>query len=66
MQLLPDFGIEHHAIDPAGVVEVALRRRLSTYDAAYLWLAASLDAPLATFDRRLGEAARLEFGAART
>ena len=27
------------------------------YDAAYLWLAAELDAPLATFDRRLVAAA---------
>jgi predicted nucleic acid-binding protein len=28
------------------------------YDAAYLWLAAELGAPLATFDLDLGEAAR--------
>ena len=27
---------------------------LSAYDAAYLWLAAELKAPLATFDRKLG------------
>jgi len=42
------------------VVTQALAERyaLSGYDAAYLWLAAALKAPLATFDRRLGEAAR--------
>lgn len=38
-------------------LELALRYRLSGYDAAYLWLAASLRAPLLTFDERLGEAA---------
>jgi predicted nucleic acid-binding protein len=32
--------------------------KLSAYDAAYLWLAVELKAPLATFDTRLGNAAR--------
>ena len=36
---------------------LALQYELSAYDAAYLWLAAELDAPLATFDERLGAAA---------
>ena len=36
---------------------VALEHDLSAYDAAYLWLAATLCAPLATFDKRLGAAA---------
>lgn len=44
--------------DAAQVVELAERYRLSAYDAAYLWLAADMKAPLATFDRRLGDAAR--------
>lgn len=35
---------------------------LSAYDAAYLALAADLGAPLATFDQRLGEAARKHLG----
>lgn len=38
-------------------LELALRYRLSGYDAAYLWLAATLRAPLLTFDERLGKAA---------
>jgi predicted nucleic acid-binding protein len=39
-------------------VGLAERYALTAYDAAYLWLAAELKAPLATFDRKLGEAAR--------
>jgi predicted nucleic acid-binding protein len=37
---------------------LARQYNLSAYDAAYLWLAAELAAPLATFDDRLGAAAR--------
>lgn len=41
---------------------LALQHNLSAYDAAYLWLAAELGAPLATFDQRLGAAARRHLG----
>jgi predicted nucleic acid-binding protein len=41
---------------------IALQYDLSAYDAAYLWLAAELHAPLATFDERLGDAARVLLG----
>lgn len=37
---------------------LALRYGLSGYDAAYLWLAGEMRAPLLTFDRKLAEAAR--------
>jgi predicted nucleic acid-binding protein len=53
---------EHHEVEPEAVWQLAHRYRLSAYDAAYLWLAAELKAPLATFDRRLGEAARAHLG----
>lgn len=36
---------------------------LTANDAAYLWLAAELRAPLATFDRQLANAARQHLGA---
>lgn len=58
---LADYGalpLRQRAIDLQAQVALALRYDLSTYDAAYLWLAADLKAPLATLDRRLGEAAQ--------
>jgi predicted nucleic acid-binding protein len=50
--------IERWPAELEGVFRLAERWDLSAYDAAYLWLAAELKAPLATFDRRLGTAAR--------
>ena len=44
------------------VLSLALRYSLSAYDAAYLWLSGRLHAPLATFDRRLADAARQYLG----
>jgi predicted nucleic acid-binding protein len=46
-----------HRVDITGQCALAQQYALSAYDAAYLWLAAELKAPLVTFDRRLGEAA---------
>ncbi len=50
--------IDLHRTDAESQHRLALRYRLSAYDAAYLWLAAELKAPLATFDEKLGTAAR--------
>lgn len=55
---LQELTINLHRIDEAGVVELAQRYNLSAYDAAYLWLAAELKAPLATFDAKLAAAAQ--------
>lgn len=40
------------------VLAIALAEGLSAYDAAYIQIARKLDAPLLTFDERLGQAAR--------
>ena len=45
-------------IDAIARFELAERSGLTAYDAAYLQLAVELRAPLATFDRALGETAR--------
>ena len=54
--------IERHPVDAIEVFELASRAKLSAYDAAYLWLARTLGAPLATFDAKLGAAALRELG----
>ena len=51
-------AIELHEIDPVAVLSLALQYKLSSYDASYLWLAAELKCPLATFDEKLGRAAQ--------
>jgi predicted nucleic acid-binding protein len=53
--------IELLGVDRGGVIAMARAYALSAYDAAYLWLAAQLQAPLATFDHELGEAAQKHF-----
>jgi predicted nucleic acid-binding protein len=47
-----------HGIDPFAVLDLCVRYRLSAYDSCYLWLAAELKAPLATFDEKLATAAK--------
>lgn len=57
---LEDYGqyqIELRDTNAAQQFDLALRYKLSAYDAAYLWLAAELKAPLATFDAKLAKAA---------
>lgn len=49
-----------HDLAPAqhkAVLGIAIDHGLSVYDASYLWLARSLQVPLATFDDRLARAA---------
>lgn len=53
-----DLPIERLRVDCTALVALAQRYRLTAYDAAYLWLAAAIPAPLATFDKTLAIAAR--------
>lgn len=48
-----------HEVDVAQAIGLAQRHQLSVYDASYLWLAAELKCPLATFDEVLAQAARV-------
>jgi predicted nucleic acid-binding protein len=50
-------NITLHGTDVEAQHALAVRYKLSAYDAAYLWLAAELKAPLATFDEKLAKAA---------
>ena len=59
LERVASLDITLHPIHTVAVVQLAQRYQLSAYDAAYLWLAAELPAPLATFDAKLAEAARL-------
>jgi predicted nucleic acid-binding protein len=64
-QALTDFAdleLTRYRPDVHAQWRLALKHQLTAYDAAYLWLAAELGAPLATFDERLGNAARQFLG----
>ena len=50
-------NVTFHQMELAEVLSLALQYKLSAYDASYLWLAAELKAPLATFDEKLAQAA---------
>lgn len=56
-----DMQIESMPVPPAEAFTLAHRYDLSAYDASYLWLASHLQAPLATFDAKLGTAALKHF-----
>ena len=60
----PQQTITLHRVDIASQCALAEAFGLSAHDAAYLWLAGALHAPLATFDRKLGQAAQRHLGTA--
>jgi predicted nucleic acid-binding protein len=57
------YDIELHPVDLIAQYELADRYQLSACDAACLWLAAELKAPLATFDKKLVAAAQAHLDA---
>jgi len=58
LQDLSDLRLNRCAVDSKSQFELARRMKLTAYDAAYLQLAMDLRAPLATFDQKLGRAAK--------
>lgn len=58
MQVFGEIVADRHPVPAADAFGLAQRYGITPYDAAYLWLAERLEAPLVTFDARLGEAAR--------
>ena len=57
-----ELPIERAEIDAAALPVLADRFGLTAYDAAYLWLAGEVRAPLAPFDARLARAAAKYLG----
>ncbi len=53
-----DLKIKWVEVDHSRVLQLALEKGLSAYDASYLYVARLLDAPLVTFDQRLDAAAQ--------
>lgn len=62
LRLALALDVHYTAVDQVEVVELALARGLSTYDACYLWGALSLGGELLTFDRRLKQASERASG----
>lgn len=58
MAQFESMDIQLYQVQPSATLALALQFKLSTYGAAYLWLAAELKCPLATFDEKLAKAAR--------
>jgi predicted nucleic acid-binding protein len=58
LQAFTRLRIERHPVDAEVTVRIAERYDITAYDAAYLYVAQQLTAPLATLDGRLAAAAR--------
>ena len=58
LELFEQLSLRELPLPTEEIVKLARRRRLTVYDAAYLWLARSLDAELVTLAVRLGRAVR--------
>jgi predicted nucleic acid-binding protein len=63
LKAFEDMLVELHPVPLANMHALALAQGLSAYDAAYLTLAASLEAPLLTYDHKLADAAARVLGA---
>lgn len=55
---LPSLAIQYIDIDHVKVIELAHEKKLTTYDASYLWLALKLKAELVTLDKKILQAVK--------
>jgi predicted nucleic acid-binding protein len=62
LELFPRLNVALHVVPPAEAVSIARRRKLTTYDASYLWLAAEMGADLVTLDDTLARAWKRQRG----
>ena len=57
LELFPRLGVVEAEVPIADLTGLAQRAGVTAYDAAYLWVASHLGAPLLTLDRELARAA---------
>ena len=57
LALYPRLEVRQVDVPPEAAVETAEKKEITAYDAAYVWLARSLECELVTLDRDLAEAA---------
>ena len=53
LELALELEVNYFDVDHDEVLETAVERNVTVYDACYLWLARTLKAPLVTFDKKL-------------
>jgi len=58
LMYFPSLAIQQAEIDHVEVIELAHKKKLTTYDASYLWLAGKLQAELVTLDKKLLQAVK--------
>ena len=57
LELYPQLGVVEAEVPAAELAHLAERARVTAYDAAYLWVAEHIGAPLLTLDQELARAA---------
>jgi predicted nucleic acid-binding protein len=58
LRLALELDINYIEVDHEAVLDLAVEKGVTAYDASYLWLSRALKAPLATLDHRLSAASR--------
>ena len=53
LETVGELDLQLHDVDLVPVLQLAMRRNVTFYDASYLWLAQQLNAELVTLDERL-------------